>query len=66
MRDETQTLTLQDAIDHVGFGRFQWRLLLVCGVTWAADAAEILLIAFALPAITAEFGVCYPCHYRRP
>ncbi len=53
----TPTLTVQDAIDEVGFGRFQRRLLLVCGVTWAADAAEILLIAFALPAITAEFGV---------
>ncbi|MDQ3431948.1 MAG: MFS transporter [Actinomycetota bacterium] len=51
------SLTVQDAIDALGFGRFQRRLLLVCGVTWAADAAEILLIAFALPAISAEFGV---------
>ncbi len=51
------SLTVQDAIDAIGFGRFQRRLLLVCGVTWAADAAEILLIAFALPAITAEFEV---------
>lgn len=50
-------MTVQEAIDHVGFGRFQRRLLLVCGVTWAADAAEILLIAFALPAISAEFEV---------
>jgi putative MFS transporter len=50
-------LTVQDAIDRIGFGRFQRRLLLVCGVTWAADAAEILLIAFALPAISAEFGL---------
>lgn len=50
-------VTVQGAIDAIGFGRFQRRLLLVCGVTWAADAAEILLIAFALPAITAEFGV---------
>lgn len=50
-------LTVQDAIDRVGFGRFQRRLLLVCGVTWAADAAEILLLAFALPAISADFGL---------
>jgi MFS transporter, putative metabolite:H+ symporter len=53
----TPVLTVQDAIDQVGFGRFQRRLLLVCGVTWAADAAEILLLAFALPAISAEFGL---------
>ena len=29
----------------------------VCGVTWAADAAEIFIIAFALPKITEEFGL---------
>jgi MFS transporter, putative metabolite:H+ symporter len=53
----TPVLTVQDAINQVGFGRFQRRLLLVCGVTWAADAAEVLLLAFALPAISAEFGL---------
>jgi hypothetical protein len=53
----TPVLTVQDAIDRVGFVRFQRRLLLVCGVTWAADAAEILLLAFALPVISAEFSL---------
>ncbi|WP_328471199.1 MFS transporter [Actinoplanes sp. NBC_00393] len=48
---------IQDAIDRVGFGPFQRRLFLVCGVTWAADAAEILLLSFALPGITREFGL---------
>ena len=48
---------MQTAIDRIGFGRFQKRLLGVCGVTWAADAAEIFLIAFALPKITEDFGL---------
>jgi MFS transporter, putative metabolite:H+ symporter len=48
---------VQVAIDRIGFGRFQKRLLGVCGVTWAADAAEIFLIAFALPSITEDFGL---------
>jgi putative MFS transporter len=48
---------VQDAIDRIGFGRFQKRLLGVCGVTWAADAAEIFLIAFALPVIAKDFGL---------
>ncbi|MBO3737369.1 MFS transporter [Actinoplanes flavus] len=48
---------IQDAIDRVGFGRFQRRLFLLCGITWAADAAEILLLSFALPGVTAEFGL---------
>jgi len=51
---------VQTAIDRIGFGRFQKRLLGVCGVTWAADAAEIFLIAFALPKITEDFGVPVP------
>lgn len=48
---------IQEAIDRIGFGRFQRRLLAVCGVTWAADAAEIFLIAFALPSIKEDFGL---------
>ena len=48
---------VQTAIDRIGFGRFQKRLLGVCGVTWAADAAEIFIIAFALPKITEDFGL---------
>lgn len=51
------TMTVQDAIDEIGYGSFQRRLLGVCGVTWAADAAEILLIGFALPSIRQEFGL---------
>jgi MFS transporter, putative metabolite:H+ symporter len=51
------SVTVQDAIDRIGFGRFQLGLLAVCGFTWAADAAEIFLLAFALPAITEDFGL---------
>jgi len=50
-------LAIDDAIDRIGFGRFQKRLLAVCGVTWAADAAEVFLIAFALPGFKEEFGL---------
>src|ERR687896_2655392 len=50
-------MPVQEAIDQIGFGRFQKRLLGVCGVTWAADAAEVLLLGFALPAIIAEFAI---------
>jgi MFS transporter, putative metabolite:H+ symporter len=53
----TRTATVQQAIDEIGHGRFQRRLLAVCGVTWAADAAEVLLVGFALPSIRAEFGL---------
>lgn len=50
-------VSVEEAIEQIGYGRFQRKLLAVCGVTWAADAAEVLLIAFALPAIRQEFDL---------
>src|ERR671926_1935858 len=49
--------SVEQVVDAIGFGRFQRRLLLVCGVTWAADAAELLAIGFALPGIREDFGL---------
>jgi putative MFS transporter len=44
-------------IDQIGYGRFQRRLMWICGLGWAADAMEVLLISFALPAIGEEWGL---------
>ena len=57
MSAATGSLTVQEAIDRIGFGKFQRRLFAVCGVTWVADSAEVLLLGFALPAIIAEFAI---------
>lgn len=46
-----------DVIDEIGFGPFQRKLMVICGVGWAADAMEVLLIAFVLPAIIKEWGL---------
>ncbi|ADY25925.1 major facilitator superfamily MFS_1 [Deinococcus proteolyticus MRP] len=51
------SLSVDDAIDRIGIGAFQWRLLAICGLTWAADAMEVLLMGFAMPGISAEFGL---------
>jgi len=48
---------VEEVLDEIGFGPFQRGLLLVCGVTWAADAAELLAIGFALPGVRADFGL---------
>ena len=50
-------MDVQEAIDRIGFGPFQRRLLLACGVTWAADAFELLAIGFALPGVREDFGL---------
>ncbi len=51
------SMTFDEAIEQVGYGRFQTKLMIICGLGWAADAMEVLLISFALPAIAAEWGL---------
>ena len=50
-------VSFNDAIEEIGYGKFQQRLMWVCGLGWAADAMEVLLISFALPAIAEEWGL---------
>lgn len=57
MTSPAPAVSLDDAIDRLGLGPFQWRLLAICGLTWAADAMEVLLMGFALPGISAAFGL---------
>jgi len=50
-------MSFDDAIQRVGYGRFQRKLMILCGLGWAADAMEVLLISFALPVIAAEWDL---------
>lgn len=50
-------LSFEAIIERVGFGRFQKKLLLICGLAWAADAMQVLIISFALPAISQEWNL---------
>lgn len=55
--NSAQLYDIEEIIDRVGLGPFQRRLLAICGLSWAADAAEVLIISFALPAIRQEWGL---------
>ena len=50
-------VSYERALEKVGYGRFQRRLLWICGFGWAADAMEVLLVSFALPAMSVEWGL---------
>lgn len=54
---EKKTVPFSEAIEQIGYGKFQKRLMWICGLGWAADAMEVLLIAFAVPAIGEEWGL---------
>ena len=53
----TRSMTIDEAIEQIGVGRFQWRLLMVNGLTWAADAMEVLMIGFLIQPVMNSFGV---------
>ena len=52
-----RTYTANEALDHVGFGKFQIHALCFVGFAWAADAMEMMLLSFIGPAMRCEFGV---------
>lgn len=50
-------LTIDEAIDRLGTGKFQKRLLFSAGMCVAADAMEVLLLSFLAIVVQSEFGV---------
>lgn len=44
-------------LDRVPLNRFHWKLLVVSGFGWMFDAMDVILIAFLLTPIRAEFGL---------
>ncbi|KAG1663264.1 Synaptic vesicle glycoprotein 2B [Nymphon striatum] len=52
---EKMSALYQNALDALGFGRFHWLLLLVCGLANASDAVEILCVSLLLPAAQCDF-----------
>jgi len=52
-----RSLSYDEALEQVGYGRFQRKLLAICGLGWAADAMEVLLVSFAMPSMAAEWSL---------
>lgn len=50
-------LTVDEALARGGIGKFQWRLLAIFGMVWAADAMQVIAVGFAWPSIAATFGL---------
>uniref|UniRef100_A0ACD5UMI4 Uncharacterized protein n=1 Tax=Avena sativa TaxID=4498 RepID=A0ACD5UMI4_AVESA len=49
--------TTDDALSHVGFGRFQALVLAYAGVGWTAEAMEIMMLSFVGPSVKDEWGI---------
>lgn len=51
------TYRVDEALDSLGFGKFQKYMLFFVGLAWTADAMEMMLLSFIGPAMRCEFGV---------
>jgi putative MFS transporter len=56
----TLPITVEQGIHAAGVGRFQYRLFLIFGLVWMADAMQVLSIGFSAPSIARTFGIALP------
>ncbi|XP_019727766.1 synaptic vesicle 2-related protein isoform X2 [Hippocampus comes] len=50
-----ETFTLDEALDALGFGRFQLKLLFITGFSWVADAMEMMILSILGPQLHCEW-----------
>jgi putative MFS transporter len=50
--ENIKTMEIGTIINKTGVGKFQKKMLAICGITWAFNAMEIMIIAFILPVVT--------------
>lgn len=51
------TYTVEEAIDKIGYGAFQTKLMFVIGLAWMADSMEVTILAIVCPAIRCEWNL---------
>lgn len=52
-----ETFTIQQAIDNIGFGKFQVKLSILTGVAWMADAMEMMILSILSPALHCDWQI---------
>jgi len=55
--DGDKLITVDEAIETIGFGKFQLGMLMYTGLAWLADAAEMILLSFIGPSARCEWGL---------
>jgi len=55
MSEGTPSFTVEEAVEKIGFGRFQWKLSLFTGSAWMADAMELMILSIISPQLRCEW-----------
>ncbi|XP_015240589.1 PREDICTED: synaptic vesicle 2-related protein-like [Cyprinodon variegatus] len=51
----TETFTVDDALEAIGFGVFQWKISLLTGLAWVGDAMEMMILSILGPQLHCEW-----------
>uniref|UniRef100_A0A3B5BAG8 Synaptic vesicle 2-related protein-like n=1 Tax=Stegastes partitus TaxID=144197 RepID=A0A3B5BAG8_9TELE len=51
----TETFTVDEALEAIGFGKFQWKISLLTGLSWVADAMEMMILSILGPQLHCEW-----------
>ncbi|KAM9306266.1 synaptic vesicle 2-related protein [Pholidichthys leucotaenia] len=50
-----ETFTVDDALEAIGFGKFQWKMSLLTGLSWIGDAMEMMILSILSPQLHCEW-----------
>uniref|UniRef100_A0A8D3BXK8 SV2 related protein b n=1 Tax=Scophthalmus maximus TaxID=52904 RepID=A0A8D3BXK8_SCOMX len=50
-----ETFTVEDALEVIGFGAFQWKMSLLTGLSWIGDAMEMMILSILGPQLHCEW-----------
>lgn len=53
----TDTFTVVQAINTLGFGKFQVKLSLFTGLCWMVDSMEITILSILSPSLHCDWGI---------
>jgi len=53
-------ISVEQGLQTAGVGKFQYRLFVIFGLVWLADAMQVLSIGFSAPSIAKTFGITVP------
>ena len=57
---DVEEYSIDDAISKIGIGPFQYKLLFLTGLIWAADAMEMMLLTFLIPKLREDWDLQSP------
>lgn len=57
MAEQRHVYTVDEALTHVGFGKYQCFVLAYAGLGWVAEAMEIMILSFVGPTVKSEWNL---------